>query len=432
MFVKPFSSEEKSRKLKNIVNCVSKHELQCKDKKYRFDRVFNFDCSQLDVYRFSVAPMIRDVLAGYNCTVFAYGQTGTGKTHTMIGDASDLSSNQSWREFEMAVFIPRAAANIFEELLILKVHNFNVTVSFLELYNEDVKDLLNGDCDVPPLTIFNDSKGAVCIQNLQSNNHSSRSHVVFIITVHTKETLVNGEEVLKIGKLNLVDLAGSENIAKSGAKDKRAQESANINKSLLTLGRVIQILSENATRRKHGIFVDPENWKDITSRLETDDHLEAIREFKKQQYEEIIRQCRYRDNLIKKAKDCLKDNCISLKKEQYLSKCYAEAADEQDAKFYEYDKFNAKTADKITNTLTNLSQILLAGKRRKEILQKEFDLDIKDEADGILKDVETASHFCINQNNLIEEKKTQLATDFIDVETGAKDDNSPPQNSSLY
>uniref|UniRef100_A0AAR5QIK8 Uncharacterized protein n=1 Tax=Dendroctonus ponderosae TaxID=77166 RepID=A0AAR5QIK8_DENPD len=83
--------------------------------------------------------------------------------------------------------------------------------------------------------------------------------------------------------------------------------------------------------------------------------------------------------------------------------------------FYEYDKFNAKTADKITNTLTNLSQILLAGKRRKEILQKEFDLDIKDEADGILKDVETASHFCINQNNLIEEKKTQLATDFIDT-----------------
>uniref|UniRef100_A0AAR5QIK4 Kinesin-like protein n=1 Tax=Dendroctonus ponderosae TaxID=77166 RepID=A0AAR5QIK4_DENPD len=309
---RPFSSEEKSRKLKNIVNCVSKHELQCKDKKYRFDRVFNFDCSQLDVYRFSVAPMIRDVLAGYNCTVFAYGQTGTGKTHTMIGDASDLSSNQSWREFEMAVFIPRAAANIFEELLILKVHNFNVTVSFLELYNEDVKDLLNGDCDVPPLTIFNDSKGAVCIQNLQSNNHSSRSHVVFIITVHTKETLVNGEEVLKIGKLNLVDLAGSENIAKSGAKDKRAQESANINKSLLTLGRVIQILSESNS--KHVPYRDSKLTRILQDSLggHTKTCMVATVAPSNASHEETQNTLEY--------------------KEQYLSKCYAEAADEQDAK----------------------------------------------------------------------------------------------------
>lgn len=130
-------------------------------------------------------------------------------------------------------------------------------------------------------SIFNDSKGSVCIQNLHEitvfnsndiymllqqgtlkrqtaatlmNNHSSRSHTVFTITVHTREANITGEEVLKTGKINLVDLAGSENIAKSGAKDKRAQELANINRSLLTLGRVIQTLAEK--NNKHVPYRD--------------------------------------------------------------------------------------------------------------------------------------------------------------------------------
>uniref|UniRef100_A0AAR5P0J1 Kinesin-like protein n=1 Tax=Dendroctonus ponderosae TaxID=77166 RepID=A0AAR5P0J1_DENPD len=464
--VRPFTDDERSKNSKNIVNCVSRHELQCKDKKYHFDKVFDFSSSQLDVYQFAVGPMIIDVLAGYNCTVFAYGQTGTGKTHTMVGDDKDLTTKNSWREYEMAGCIPRAAANIFEELRMRNVRDYDVTVSFLELYNEEVRDLFNAEWSCSPLSIFNDTKGAVCIQNLRSvsvvnsseifnllkegmfkrqtaatlmNNHSSRSHVVFTITVHTREILSNGEEVLKTGKLNLVDLAGSENIAKSGAKDKRAQESANINKSLLTLGRVIQILSEKnskhipyrdskltrilqdslgghtktcivatvspsyasleetlntleyasrardvkntpminekvtkaqmikelsseidrlkrdlyATRLEHGIFLDPDNWKELNDRLEANSQvvsahtdtinhlrnkisdLEAIRQFKEQEFDEIMNQCKQKEKLIEKARDCLKVHRISIKQEQYLSKCYADAANETDAKVKE-------------------------------------------------------------------------------------------------
>lgn len=78
------------------------------------------------------------------------------------------------------------------------------------------------------------------------NDHSSRSHSVFSITVHTKEPSAIGEDLLKTGKLNLVDLAGSENIGRSGAENKRAREAGMINQSLLTLGRVINALVDNA------------------------------------------------------------------------------------------------------------------------------------------------------------------------------------------
>ncbi|XP_060525390.1 kinesin-like protein KIF11 isoform X2 [Cylas formicarius] len=157
----------------------------------------------------------------------------------------------------------------------MDVIQYSVRVSFLELYNEEVRDLLNDDESLVSLNMFNDSKGSVYIQGLSDiavrnsseiyallvkgtsrrqtactllNNHSSRSHTVFTIAVHIIESNITGEEVLKTGKINLVDLAGSENIAKSGAKDKRAVELGNINKSLLTLGRVIQSLAE---KHKH-------------------------------------------------------------------------------------------------------------------------------------------------------------------------------------
>ena len=79
----------------------------------------------------------------------------------------------------------------------------------------------------------------------QMNERSSRSHSIFTITIHTKESANTGEDIIKIGKLNLVDLAGSENIARSGAKNKQAKEAGHINQSLLTLGRVITALVEH-------------------------------------------------------------------------------------------------------------------------------------------------------------------------------------------
>ncbi|XP_066257434.1 kinesin-like protein KIF11 isoform X1 [Euwallacea similis] len=271
--VRPLNQDEIDRRMKSTLQCISHREIRSKDKTYSFDRVFKPDCAQIDIYSHVIGPMIQDVIMGYDCTVFAYGQTGTGKTHTMIGGQRSAESNLNWKEDEEAGFIPRAAANIFHELGLMHITEYNVRVSFLELYNEDVRDLLN-DLEVsPPLNLYMDPKGRIYIQHLSENTvcnsndiymllqkgtlkrqtaatllntHSSRSHTVFTITVFTRETSVNGEEILKTGKLNLVDLAGSENIAKSGAKDKRAQESANINRSLLTLGRVIQNLADNS------------------------------------------------------------------------------------------------------------------------------------------------------------------------------------------
>ncbi|XP_038070916.1 kinesin-like protein KIF11-A [Patiria miniata] len=242
-------------------------------KTFSFDKAFGPKAKQIEVYKSVVLPILDEVLMGYNCTVFAYGQTGTGKTFTMEGDRTPDPA-VSWEEDPLAGIIPRAMHQIFEKLQSAEVE-FSVRVSFMELYNEELFDLLTGPEDTQRLRIFEDAarKGSVVIQGLEEivvhnksevyailekgaakrqtaatlmNATSSRSHSVFTVTIHIKENSVDGEELLKTGKLNLVDLAGSENIGRSGAVDKRAREAGNINQSLLTLGRVITALVEHA------------------------------------------------------------------------------------------------------------------------------------------------------------------------------------------
>lgn len=169
--------------------------------------------------------------------------------------------------------------HLFEKLEAGPASEYTVRVSFLEIYNEEIFDLL-GDEPLDPSTsqrlrLFEDNnrKGSVIIQGLEEitindkadvykvlqkgadkrrtaetnmNKASSRSHSVFSVTVHQKENNMEGEETLKIGKLYLVDLAGSENVGRSGAVNARAREAGNINQSLLTLGRVISKLVERA------------------------------------------------------------------------------------------------------------------------------------------------------------------------------------------
>jgi kinesin family protein 11 len=98
------------------------------------------------------------------------------------------------------------------------------------------------------------------------NAHSSRSHTIFSITVHIKENTDDGEELMKIGKLNLVDLAGSENIGRSGAVERRAREAGNINQSLLTLGRVITSLVERAPHIPYRYLIEREKNRPRPSR----------------------------------------------------------------------------------------------------------------------------------------------------------------------
>ncbi len=212
------------------------------------------------------------MLQGFNCTIFAYGQTGTGKTYTMSGDMSEKLGMLS----DSAGIIPRVLQSLFSKLELDETES-SVKCSFIELYNEELRDLLSVD-DNAKLKIFEDGQkkghsgtfvqgmeeshiknAAAGIKLLQGgslkrqvaatkcNDLSSRSHTIFTITLYTKKVSEKGEEFVSAGKLNLVDLAGSENIGRSGAENKRATEAGLINKSLLTLGRVINALVDKGS-----------------------------------------------------------------------------------------------------------------------------------------------------------------------------------------
>ncbi|KAI8097253.1 P-loop containing nucleoside triphosphate hydrolase protein [Halteromyces radiatus] len=239
------------------------------NKVYSFDHVFGPESNQEEIYYEVAQPILDQVLLGYNCTIFAYGQTGSGKTYTMEGDLSDRTIGSNSK----AGIIPRVIYKLFESLD-YQGAEYSVKVSLIELYNEELRDLLSVGGNNGPLRIYEDHQGSgVIVQNIEEtlisnaedglrvlqegtrnrssaatkcNEKSSRSHCIFTLTVHIKELVTGGEEVLKVGKLNLVDLAGSENISRSGAENTRAREAGMINQSLLTLGRVINQLVDHS------------------------------------------------------------------------------------------------------------------------------------------------------------------------------------------
>ncbi|CAK9161854.1 unnamed protein product [Ilex paraguariensis] len=266
------SCNENRREVSAIQNIANKQI----DRTFLFDKVFGPMSQQKDLYEQAVSPTVFEVLEGYNCTIFAYGQTGTGKTYTMEGGGRKKNG-----EFPNdAGVIPRAVRQIFD---ILEAQNaeYSMKVTFLELYNEEISDLLaieecskfTDDKSKKPIALMEDGRGGVFVRGLEEeivctaneiykilekgsakrrtaetllNKQSSRSHSIFSITIHIKECTPEGEEMIKCGKLNLVDLAGSENISRSGAREGRAREAGEINKSLLTLGRVINALVEHS------------------------------------------------------------------------------------------------------------------------------------------------------------------------------------------
>ncbi|CAK9320007.1 unnamed protein product [Citrullus colocynthis] len=245
------------------------------DRIFSFDKVFGPKAQQRSIYEQAIAPIVNEVLEGFNCTVFAYGQTGTGKTYTMEGGMKNKGKDLPAE----AGVIPRAVRQIFDTLEEQNA-DYSMKVTFLELYNEEITDLLAQEDQSrsaeekqkKPISLMEDGKGAVVVRGLEEeavyslseiytllergsakrrtadtllNKRSSRSHSIFSITLHIKESSVGDEELIKCGKLNLVDLAGSENISRSGAREARAREAGEINKSLLTLGRVINALVEH-------------------------------------------------------------------------------------------------------------------------------------------------------------------------------------------
>lgn len=227
---------------------------------FTFDRVFPTNTAQHDVFDYSIRGTVDDVLAGYNGTVFAYGQTGSGKTYTMMG-AGEIGDQ------EAKGIIPRIVEQIFHSIMSSDGSvEFTVKVSYMEIYMEKIRDLLVPTNDNLP--VHEDKARGVYVKGLHEfyvgsveevyeilerggaarmvaatnmNQESSRSHSIFVIEVAQKNVETGSA---KSGRLFLVDLAGSEKVGKTGASGQTLEEAKKINKSLTSLGMVINALSD--------------------------------------------------------------------------------------------------------------------------------------------------------------------------------------------
>ncbi|KAG7391931.1 putative ATP-dependent RNA helicase ddx49 [Phytophthora pseudosyringae] len=247
-------------------------------KQFTFDFAYYTESTQAQVYGDIAKPLVDQALQGYNGTIFAYGQTGSGKTHTMMGSGDDHG------------IVPLMNADLFARVNASDAENaksddegaikYLVTVSFLEIYNEVIKDLLNPSDKVlkirehPDMGIYVEQLAELVVRDpadvtrlleqgnkvrqvaaTQMNERSSRSHSCFTIKISSKRSQVLAgvrKETCMNAKINLVDLAGSERASKTGATGDRLKEGAAINKSLSALGNVINMLASTDKTRKSG------------------------------------------------------------------------------------------------------------------------------------------------------------------------------------
>ncbi|XP_002158951.2 kinesin-like protein KIF17 [Hydra vulgaris] len=234
-------------------------------KSFTFDGVFNVDSVTESIYADICFPLVEGCVEGYNGTVFAYGQTGCGKSFSMQG-IEDPPSQRG--------IIPRAFEHIFESIQVSDNSKFLIHASYLEIYNEDIRDLLGIDLKAK-LDVKEHPDSGIYVKGLTKsachsikdmeklmkkgsqnrsvgatlmNADSSRSHSIFTIYVETCELGADGKEHIRAGKLNLVDLAGSERQAKTGATGDRLKEATKINLSLSALGNVISALVDGKSK----------------------------------------------------------------------------------------------------------------------------------------------------------------------------------------
>ncbi|XP_066565241.1 kinesin-like protein KIF1A isoform X7 [Amia ocellicauda] len=276
--VRPFNSREISRDSKCIIQMSGNTTTIINPKQPKENKSFNFDysywshtspedinyASQVQVYRDIGEEMLHHAFEGYNVCIFAYGQTGAGKSYTMMGK----------QEKDQMGIIPLLCEDLFSRINDSNNDNgmsYSVEVSYMEIYCERVRDLLNPknkgnlrvrehplmgpyveDLSKLAVTSYNDIQDlmdsgnkARTVAATNMNETSSRSHAVFNIIFTQKRRDADTDNTSeKVSKISLVDLAGSERADSTGAKGTRLKEGANINKSLTTLGKVISALAE--------------------------------------------------------------------------------------------------------------------------------------------------------------------------------------------
>ena len=236
---------------------------------FQFDKILH-NVAQEEVFEY-VKSVISNATLGFNGTVFAYGPTGSGKTFTMSGSSSN---------FNYRGIIPRAITRLFQELGGKVDYESKVSISYLEIYNEIIFDLLSpipANEQKGEINFQEDSKGNVVVKGLtkhsvaneeeafnllfegesnrtvsehQLNKGSTRSHCIFTISVEMKSKVESSEKVLT-SKLNFVDLAGSERVKETGSSGLALKEAAYINKSLTFLEQVVVALTDKTKRKEY-------------------------------------------------------------------------------------------------------------------------------------------------------------------------------------
>ncbi|XP_030348610.1 centromere-associated protein E isoform X2 [Strigops habroptila] len=233
-------------------------------KVFSYDHVFHSNDSTQQLYEGVAVPIIQSAVQGYNGTIFAYGQTASGKTYTMMGNEDSVG------------IIPKAIQHVFRVICEIPDREFLLRVSYMEIYNETITDLLCDKRKKKPLGIREDVSRNTYVEDLieevvvapeqvmewirkgeknrhygetKMNEHSSRSHTIFRMIIESRERSdlanANCDGAVMVSHLNLVDLAGSERASQTGSEGVRLKEGCNINRSLFILGQVIKKLCDD-------------------------------------------------------------------------------------------------------------------------------------------------------------------------------------------
>ncbi|XP_023237273.1 kinesin-like protein KIN-7N [Centruroides sculpturatus] len=264
--VRPLIAREKNNRSeiywkvenKNTISQVDNTGKLVPNCSYTFDRVFNVNDSNFCIYEEICLPIVNSVMEGINGTIFAYGQTSSGKTYTMVGTGDNPG----------IIFF--TINSIFDTIENMPDREFLLRISYMEIYNEAISDLLSENTN-QNLRIYENLDGQLCVQELKEvtvtnydqicqiwrqgeknrhidatcmNDKSSRSHTIFRMIIESRRRGDNLDDAVKVSHLNLVDLAGSERSGQTGATGERFKEGVHINKSLLMLGNIISRLSE--------------------------------------------------------------------------------------------------------------------------------------------------------------------------------------------
>ncbi|XP_029947707.1 kinesin-like protein KIF18A [Salarias fasciatus] len=408
--VRPTSDREKRENCRNVVQVVDgqmlifdpKEEEPCfgsqrvrnrnlnkranKDLKFVFDHVFGENATQVDIFENTMKVVLDSVMNGFNCTVFAYGATGAGKTHTMLGSQDDPG------------VMYRTMTELFNRMDDAKDEKeFTVAFSYLEVYNEQIRDLL---ANAGPLAVREDGSKGVVVQGLtlhkpksaehilealdsgnrnrtqhptDMNATSSRSHAVFQIYLRQQDKTASLNPNVCIAKMSLIDLAGSERASATNAKGARLREGANINRSLLALGNVINTLADPKSKKTHIPYRDSKLTRILKDSLGGNCRTVMIANISPSSlsYDDTHNTLKYA-NRAKEIKSSLKSNVVSLDSHigQYAVICEKQRQEilQLKQKLKEYESKN-NTSDALNTTS---SQKQAEFKRVSEALQRIF------------------------------------------------------------